>query len=311
MEAGEGDPLLFLHGWGLTPRSYAHAVVRLCGVGVRLVAPCLPGFGGSAPLRLGAGVGEYARRVGRLVDVLDPDKPCFVVGHSFGGGVALRLGHDRPDLVRSLTLVNSVGGASPRAAWSPWSWQRWWCGALRELDVRNWIVSPVASQVVADLLPALMFRPLHTMSCGLVALTASLAEQAQTVVDSGVPVVFVWGNEDRLISPGRLAELSLPLAADVVVGNHGWMLTQPAEFAAAVRDALVVHALLERRRRGQPPQPAGTPLAAAFPPERRRRARHTPPATAGPGASSPRRGSPGLDEPAGDRVYPTDAGAGR
>jgi hypothetical protein len=25
MEAGEGDPLLFLHGWGLTPRAYADA----------------------------------------------------------------------------------------------------------------------------------------------------------------------------------------------------------------------------------------------------------------------------------------------
>jgi pimeloyl-ACP methyl ester carboxylesterase len=115
MEAGQGDPLLFLHGWGLTPRSYASAVVGLCEVGFRILAPSLPGFGGSRPLRPCAGIGKYAERVAGLIDVLDPEKPCFVVGHSFGGGVALRLAHDRPDLVRSLTVINAVGGAGPHA----------------------------------------------------------------------------------------------------------------------------------------------------------------------------------------------------
>ncbi len=275
MESGEGDPLLFLHGWGLTPRTYADAVVRLCGAGVRVLAPALPGFGGSSRLPLGAGVEQFAARVAQLLDALDVEKPCFVVGHSFGGGVALRLAHDRPDLVRSLTLVNSVGGADPGAAWWPRSWCRWGWGALTELDPRNWLTSTVTSRVLADLLSAVVLRPLHTTSCGLVALTASLADQAQAVVDAGVPVVFVWGAGDHLITPGRFAQVSLPLAPDVVLGNHGWMLTQPDEFAAGVRDGLVVHALLERARRGQPPPPPGTPLPVAYPPERRYRARHT------------------------------------
>ncbi len=42
MTAGRGDPLVFLHGWGLTPRSYLRAVVRLCGAGVRVIAPPCP-----------------------------------------------------------------------------------------------------------------------------------------------------------------------------------------------------------------------------------------------------------------------------
>jgi pimeloyl-ACP methyl ester carboxylesterase len=276
MEAGDGDPLLFLHGWGLTPRAYADAVVRLCGAGVRILAPALPGFGGSTRLELGAGMAQYAARVARLIDVLDTEMPCFVVGHSFGGGVAVRLGYDRPDLVRSLTLVNAVGGAEPGAAWRPWSWVRWTRGALTELDPRNWLAPTITTRVLADLLPALVLRPLHTTSCGLVALTASLADHAQAVVDAGMPVVFIWGTGDHLITPGRFSDVTLPLAPDLVVGNHGWMLTQPDQFAAAVRDGLVVHALLERARRGQPPPPTGTSFPAACPPERRRRARHTP-----------------------------------
>ena len=53
MEAGDGDPLLFLHGWGLSPRSYQDGVTRLTRAGVRVIAPALPGFGGSdgPPLR--------------------------------------------------------------------------------------------------------------------------------------------------------------------------------------------------------------------------------------------------------------------
>ena len=275
MEAGEGDPLLFLHGWGLTPRSYATAVSGLCGAGVRILAPSLPGFGRSSPLRLRAGLGEYAERVAAVVDAIDPEKPCFVVGHSFGGGVALRLGHDRPDLVRSLTLINAVGGAGPGAAWSPQSWQRWARGAVTELHPRNWLNSAATPVVLADVFPAILRRPLHLASSGLVALTADLAEQAQSVVEAGVPVVFVWGDRDRLIRPGRFAGVSLPLGPDVVVGGHGWMLTQPVEFAAAVRDALVVHALMERQRRGLSRPGPDASFAEALPRERRRRARHT------------------------------------
>ena len=36
MEAGEGEPLLFLHGWGLSPRTYAEGITRLTRTGVRV-----------------------------------------------------------------------------------------------------------------------------------------------------------------------------------------------------------------------------------------------------------------------------------
>ncbi len=92
---------------------------------------------------------------------------------------------------------------------------------MTELDPRMWLTSTVTCRVLADLLPALVLHPLRTTSCGLVALTASLADHAQAVVDAGVPVVFVWGAGDHLIRPGRFAEVSLRLAPDVVLGSHG------------------------------------------------------------------------------------------
>ncbi|TBR17610.1 MAG: alpha/beta fold hydrolase, partial [Chitinophagaceae bacterium] len=109
MEAGDpdADPLLFLHGWGLSPRCYADGICRLTAGGVRVIAPCLPGFGGSdGPPLSGIDLPAYAHRVGRLLDVLGVERPVFVAGHSFGGGVGLQLATERPERVRSLTLIN-------------------------------------------------------------------------------------------------------------------------------------------------------------------------------------------------------------
>jgi hypothetical protein len=85
-------------------------------------------------------------------------------------------------------------------------------------------------------------------------------------------VLFVWGDRDRLITPGAFAEIANELTPEVVKGRHGWLLTEPEEFATLLHNALVVHAMLERSRRGQRVR---GPFAdkELFPPERRHRAR--------------------------------------
>lgn len=276
MEAGPADParggevLLFLHGWGLSPRTYADGVARLTAAGVRVLAPCLPGFGGSdgPPLR-GVDLPFYAHRVGRLLDVLGVEHPVFVAGHSFGGGVALQLATDRPERVRSLTLINSVGGApGRRQGLVDASWLRWAAGTATELHPGELLRG--APAVLRDLLPNLLRKPVTAALSAHLALTVSLARQAEELVAAGVPVLFVWGDADRLVLPGALAQVAGQLPAEVVRGRHGWLLTEPEEFATLLRNALVVHAMLERTKRGQAVVlPRGYSLADLIPPERR------------------------------------------
>lgn len=242
MEAGDplAPPLLFLHGWGLSPACYADGLCRLTAAGVRVVAPCLPGFGGSDPLPLRrSGLADHAHRIARLLEVLGEDGPVFVAAHSFGGGIALQLATDRPGLVRSLTLVNSVGGGVPA------DWPARVLGALGELDPRS--VARSATSVLRAFLPNLRRAPVTLAHAAVVALTASLADQARALVLGGTPVLFVWGDDDRLIARGSLADVVGQLPAQVVHGRHGWLLAEPAAFAELVRNALVVHAMLERR----------------------------------------------------------------
>ncbi len=269
----DGDPLLFLHGWGMTPATYADGLRRLTSAGVRVLAPALPGFGGSdGPGLLEIDLAEYATRVGRLLDVLDLGVPVFVAGHSFGGGVALQLATDRPDLVRSLTLLNSVGGAPGGGGLSDGSWPRWAVRALAELHPRDLLRS--APAMVRAVVPNLVRRPVTLALTARLALTASLAPQARALVDRGLPVLFVWSDRDTLIGRGQLRDVLSALPAEVVRGRHGWLLSRPEEFATLLRNALVVHAMLERRRRGSAVVlPAGTALRDLLPRERRRTAR--------------------------------------
>jgi pimeloyl-ACP methyl ester carboxylesterase len=274
MEAGTGDPLLFLHGWGLTPRSYADGVTRLTAAGVKVIAPCLPGFGGSDGLGLTrVSMRAYAERIGRLLDALGIEHPVFVAGHSFGGGVAIQLATDRPERVRSLTLVNSVGGApGRRTGMTDTSWLRWAVGTVAELDASGFVRA--APSMLRDYLPNALRRPFTMTLTARLALTASMADQAHALVARGTPVLFIWADSDRVVAPGALADIVTALPAEVIEGRHGWLLTDPEAFSTLMRNALVVHAMLERSRRGQAfVLPKGTSLADLIPAERRGAAR--------------------------------------
>ena len=292
MTAGEGDPLLFLHGWGMTPRIYAPAVNRLCAAGIKVIAPALPGFGGSAKLPFSElTLSHYAERMAALLRVLDIDRPAFVMGHSFGGGVAIQLAYEHPGLVRSLTLLNSVGGAPGRPAarataaegMTSRPWWHWALGAATEasplqvLRMRPSTLAAVITGVGRDLLPNLVRRPVTMTLTAMLALSADLADEARQLIESGMPVLFIWGDQDRLIAPGAFAEIANVLPPEIVKGRHGWLLTAPEEFGQLMHNALVVHALLERQRRGSAIVfPRGAVLAELFPPERRKRARAAP-----------------------------------
>src|SRR4051812_42270171 len=107
--AGQGLPVLFLHGWGLGQHAYKRALKRLVHLGCRVFAPALPGFGGTAELRgRRFSLEGYAAWVEHFLQAVAVDEPVFLMGHSFGGGVAIQFAHDFPTRVRTLVLVNSV-----------------------------------------------------------------------------------------------------------------------------------------------------------------------------------------------------------
>ena len=96
---GEGPPsVLALHGWGRDHSDFAPVLD-----GIPSIAIDLPGFGASAAPSAPMGSEGYADSIVPVVE--DFPQPPIVVGHSFGGRVAVRLASRR--LVSGLLLIGT------------------------------------------------------------------------------------------------------------------------------------------------------------------------------------------------------------
>jgi len=111
--AGDGVPVVLLHGLSAGASTWVEVVDRLRPA-VRVTAVDLPGHGGSSPPPRGAGIAWYADAVAAAIGALGP-VPAVLVGHSFGGQIALRVAQRHPDTVRALVLVGPSGVLPLRA----------------------------------------------------------------------------------------------------------------------------------------------------------------------------------------------------
>jgi pimeloyl-ACP methyl ester carboxylesterase len=109
---GRGEPVLLLHGWGVSSQSLT-AVQEMLGDSHQAVAVDLPGFGWSQRPPAAWGTGEYARHVVGFMDALGMARAA-VLGHSFGGRVAIRMAVEHAPRVSRLVLVASAGIRPPR-----------------------------------------------------------------------------------------------------------------------------------------------------------------------------------------------------
>lgn len=117
--------LLQVHRYGPSRPAQILAIHGLTGHGRRwqtLATRHLPEFALAAPDLIGHGRSTWAApwnidaNVGALAGLLDgeTDEPVVVVGHSFGGAVALHLAATRPDLVAALVLLDPAVGLDGR-----------------------------------------------------------------------------------------------------------------------------------------------------------------------------------------------------
>ncbi|NJN43989.1 MAG: alpha/beta hydrolase [Anaerolineae bacterium] len=81
--------------------------------GYDVLVPDMPGFGQSAPPPAPWNVEEYAVWAGEFLLSLDVH-PHLIIGHSFGGRVAIRLLQQNPDAARGLILCASSGIKHPK-----------------------------------------------------------------------------------------------------------------------------------------------------------------------------------------------------
>jgi pimeloyl-ACP methyl ester carboxylesterase len=243
--------VLALHGWARTHRDF-DAVVRapnsgapdggpalggaaLGGGALDAVAVDLPGFGATPPPPEPWGAAAYAARVAAMLDEGELATPVVVLGHSFGGRVAVCLAASRPELVRSLVLtgvplLRTAPGRRPSPGFR----------LVRGLH-RVGLIGDDRMERARQQHGSADYRAAEgIMRQVLVRSVGETYEEQLAAIDC--PVRLVWGDDDRDV-PLTVAERAAGLLADAQVtvcpgAGHLTPLTVPGTLRAAVDELL-------------------------------------------------------------------------
>jgi len=256
MEAGEGPPVLMLHGLGATKASFLPTVAALAE-SHRAIAIDLPGFGDSdKPLRAAYDPAFFARSGVALLDALGIDR-ADVVGNSMGGRAALEMGLSAPDRVGRLVLL------TPSLAWLR---PRPWAAPLRLVPPQLGLIQPAPRAIVEGLVRRLVpaqgsewtaagvdeFLRSYLSPSGRAAFYAAArniyleSPRGENgfwtrLADLEPESLFVWGSLDQIVPIGfaRHVHEALPGARHLALDcGHVPQMERPEETHRAMRSFL-------------------------------------------------------------------------
>ncbi|MBD3947926.1 alpha/beta fold hydrolase [Nocardioides ganghwensis] len=255
---GSGPVVLLLHGLGCDHTTWAPVMESLARTHT-VIAPDLLGHGASDKPRADYSVGGYANGMRDLLTVLGVDS-ATVVGHSFGGGVAMQFAYQYPERTERLVLVGS-GGLGPdvspaiRAITTPGFHQL--MGVLTAPGLRHVTTAtmrllarsrmPQARDLgeVADIYDS--FKDPRTRAAIRHVVRAVVDWRGQIVTMSdraylteAMPMCVIWGADDMVIPVSHASNASAlaPSARIEVVPNAGHFphRDHPERFVKIVRD---------------------------------------------------------------------------
>jgi pimeloyl-ACP methyl ester carboxylesterase len=111
---GSGETVLLLHGLAGSSRTWREVLPQLAS-SHDVIAPDLLGHGESAKPMGDYSLGAFASGLRDFLAALDVPR-ATIVGHSFGGGIAMQLAYQHPEVCDRLVLVSS-GGLGREVSW--------------------------------------------------------------------------------------------------------------------------------------------------------------------------------------------------
>jgi pimeloyl-ACP methyl ester carboxylesterase len=228
--AGSGSVVLLLHGITSNATTWDD-VLPWIAERHTVVAPDLLGHGQSAKPRTDYSLGAQANGLRDLLAVLGHER-ATVVGHSLGGGIAMQLAYQYPELCERLVLVSSGGlgrevHALLRAAALPGSeWvlpllcraglQDAVAGAARFLARLGMRAGPDVEEVwrgytsLAD--PACREAFVHTLRAVVEPGGQRVCAVDRLYLTALMPTLIVWGDRDPMIpvEHGHSAHRAMP-----------------------------------------------------------------------------------------------------
>jgi pimeloyl-ACP methyl ester carboxylesterase len=238
--AGQGEAVLLIHGLAGNSRTWKDVMPHLARTH-DVIAPDLLGHGESAKPMGDYSLGAHASGLRDLLVILGVPS-ATIVGHSFGGGVAMQLAYQHPELCDRLVLIGS-GGLGREVSWllraltvpgaeqlAPLLFPRWFadCGSDASRFLRR---RGVAAPLLGEVWRA------YTSLAGTQNRKAFL-RTIRTVIEPGgqtvsaidrlylaahLPTLIVWGERDAIIpvAHAHVAHDAIPGSRLVILPGVG------------------------------------------------------------------------------------------
>lgn len=234
---GHGDDLVvLLHGWPEDGTMWRRVAPMLVDAGYRVVCPDLKGFGRSDKPRRGYDPETLGDEISQLIRNLHVKK-AVVVGHDWGGAIALATAFRHPGRVRSLVLASApYRQLDLRSAWHiplmnlpvlpELAFRRGAAPLIRRAFEHAAVIQePFTDEVVAGYAAAISSQPSAWLSyyrslsrralldgtIGRARVHLPFAKPRSSPPRLRVPTLVIWGEED----PVTKADLAAGVAADL------------------------------------------------------------------------------------------------
>jgi pimeloyl-ACP methyl ester carboxylesterase len=236
--SGEGRPVVLLHGWGTSAESLG-PIAKALEDRFQVYALDLPGFGWTPAAATTWGTWEYASYVEAFMDRVGIPV-AGLVGHSFGGRIALALAARWPERVRNLVLVASAG-IRPRR------------GLLYHVKVGvAKLAKPLFSlplwgrlgeRIVAGIYGRIGSRDYRNAGPMRATLVKVVAEDLRGILSSiRVPTLIIWGDRDQEVPFSSMQIMARGIQGsrlEVLEGaGHFPFVDSPDRFGRLVKDFL-------------------------------------------------------------------------
>jgi pimeloyl-ACP methyl ester carboxylesterase len=223
--------VVLLHGKSFSGDYWARTVATLAGKGYRVVVPGQIGFGKSAKPDIRYNFDLLARNTKALLDRLGVTRAA-IVGHSFGGMLAVYFARDYPETTAVLALENPIGLEDYRSAIPPQPIETLFATEMAQTPAtyRTFMQAffvgwPDTAQHYVDIFSRVLLSPEYPRWARASALTYEMMFEEpirQEYALLKMPVLLIIGQSDRSVFFRRYAsaEAIKPLGNWPVLGRE-------------------------------------------------------------------------------------------
>ena len=234
-------PLIILHGWGSRAERWRKVLEALEGKNIHAVAIDLPGFGATDPPGNVWGLKDYEEFAAKFLEIMGIKK-FYLLGHSFGGRIAMKLAARHAPGLEKLLLVASAG-VTPRSK-----------TRISAYKLATKIAKPIFTLPVLNIFENIARKIIYKFSGsydyyiqhGLMRETFKMviAEDLTPHLSAiSIPTYIIWGAKDEMtpLFDAYIIQRNIKNSKLTIIenGNHNLNLQMPESLAEKISNCVI------------------------------------------------------------------------